>query len=81
ALALQTEGGRIARASVFLGGVGPFPWRAAAAEKLLAGKTLDAALAAAAGKAATEGASPLRENAYKVDMVRGTVEDALLSFV
>ncbi|MBM3791254.1 MAG: xanthine dehydrogenase family protein subunit M [Acidobacteria bacterium] len=81
ALALQTEGGRIARASVFLGGVGPFPWRAAAAEKLLAGKTLDAALAAAAGKAATEGASPLRENAYKVDMVRGAVEESLLAFV
>ncbi len=81
ALALQLEGGIVGQARIFLGGVGPFPWRAQAAEKLLAGKKLDAALAAAAGKAATEGASPLEENGYKVDLVRGAVEESLLALL
>jgi xanthine dehydrogenase YagS FAD-binding subunit len=61
--------------------VGPFPWRAEAAERALAGKRLDSSLAAAAGAAAADGASPLDANGYKVDMVKGAVEDSLLAFV
>lgn len=73
------EDGSIAGARVFLGGVGPYPWRAAAAEKVLGGRRLDAATAAAAASAAVEGASPLRDNAYKVEMVKGAVEQSLLA--
>ena len=80
-LVLQPDGGTVSRPRVVLGGVGPYPWRAAAAEKALAGRRLDAAAAAAAGQAAVEGASPLDHNAYKVDMVRGAVEESLLAFV
>jgi xanthine dehydrogenase YagS FAD-binding subunit len=81
ALALNMEGGNIGQARVYLGGVGPFPWRAEAAERALAGKRLDSALAAAAGEAAAEGASPLDANGYKVDMVKGAVEESLLAFI
>ncbi len=80
-LVLQVEQGTISRARVVLGGVGPFPWRAQAAEKALVGKKLDAASAAAAGQAAAEGATPLDQNAYKVQMVKGAVEESLLAFV
>jgi xanthine dehydrogenase YagS FAD-binding subunit len=79
ALALHYgEDGSIAAARVVLGGVAPYPWRAVAAEKVLAGKKPDAAVAAAAAAAALEGASPLRDNAYKVQMAKGAVEEALL---
>jgi xanthine dehydrogenase YagS FAD-binding subunit len=81
ALALQLNGGSVSRARVVLGGVGPYPWRAGAAEKMLAGKKLDASIAAAAGQAAVEGASPLDANAYKVEMVKGAVEESLLALV
>jgi xanthine dehydrogenase YagS FAD-binding subunit len=79
-LVLQLDAGTVSRARVVLGGVGPYPWRAAAAEKALAGKRLDAAAAAAAGQAAAEGASPLDANGYKVQMVKGAVEESLLAF-
>lgn len=72
---------KVGTARVVLGGVGPYPWRARAAEKLLTGKKLDTAAAAAAAQAAAEGASPLRDNAYKVDMVKGAVEESLLALV
>ncbi len=62
-----------------LGGVAPYPWRARTAEKLLIGKKPDAAVAAAAGLAAAEGANPMRDNAYKVEMVKGAVEESILA--
>ncbi len=78
ALWLQVDKGMVSQARCWLGGVAPAPWRAAAAEKLLAGKKLNAALAASAGQAAAEGAVPMRDNAYKVEMVKGAVEESLL---
>jgi xanthine dehydrogenase YagS FAD-binding subunit len=78
---LQFDQDKVSAARIVLGGVAPYPWRVEAAEKLLVGKRPDRALAAAAGKAATEGASPMRDNGYKVDMVRGAVEQSLLAFV
>jgi len=79
AVVLQYQAETVGRARIVLGGVGPYPWRVEAAEKLLAGKKIDAALAAAAGKAAAEGASPLRDNGYKVQMVQGAIEESLLA--
>jgi xanthine dehydrogenase YagS FAD-binding subunit len=68
-------------ARIVLGGVAPVPWKTGAAEKLLAGKKLDSALAADAAAAAVSGANPLKDNAYKVDMVKGAVEESLSSFI
>lgn len=79
AMVLQFDKDIVSRARIALGGVGPFPWRAEAAEKALMGKKLDGAVAAAAGEAATMGAEALRDNAYKIDMVRGAVEETVLA--
>ena len=79
AAVLQVENGTVSAARVVLGGVGPFPWRVDGAEKAVIGKKIDAAVAAAAGQAATVGASPMRDNDYKIDMVRGAVEETLLA--
>jgi xanthine dehydrogenase YagS FAD-binding subunit len=79
-LVLQMEKQTVSRTRIVLGGVGPYPWRVEAAEKLLLGKKIDAALAAAAGKAAAEGAEPLGGNGYKIKMLQGAVEESLLAF-
>jgi xanthine dehydrogenase YagS FAD-binding subunit len=80
AAVVQIDNGTVSKARIVLGGVAPYPWRVAGAEKVLLGKKIDGALAAAAGEAAVQGASPMRDNAYKVDMVRGAVEEAVLAF-
>ena len=64
---------------IALGGVAPIPRRAVAAEDLLRGRPLTPERAAAAGQAAVAGAQPLRETGYKVHLVRGLVERALLA--
>ena len=74
------EVGSVARdVRVVIGSVAPVPWRARAAEALLEGKRIDAALAARAGEAALEGATPLGKNAYKLPMVAAVVRRTLLA--
>ena len=68
-------------ARIALGGVAPKPWQAEAAGKLLIGKKVDGALAAAAADAAVSGANPLKDNGYKVDMVKGAVEESIAAFI
>ncbi|MDE3137761.1 MAG: FAD binding domain-containing protein [Acidobacteriota bacterium] len=80
-VALRMEGRQVRQASVVLGQVAPTPWRAEAAEKALAGKTLDEATATSAGEAAVEGAHPLSKNGYKVQLVRVAVKRALLAAI
>jgi xanthine dehydrogenase YagS FAD-binding subunit len=81
AAVLQFEGDNVRAARIVLGGVAPYPWRVADAEKILVGKKLDSAAAAAVAEAAILGAAPLRDNAYKVDMVKGAVEESLAAFI
>ncbi len=68
-------------ARIVLGGVAPVPWRAEAAEKLAVGKKLDAVTVAAVADASAAGARPLKDNGYKVAMVKGAVEELLTAFV
>jgi len=77
AAVVDLKGGMVRKARVVLGGVAPVPWRAEATEKALAGNRFDAALAASAGDAAAAGASPLRDNSYKLEMIRGVVGELL----
>jgi len=77
AVALELEGGVVKRAWIFLGGVAPKPWRAKDAEAALKGGKLDEATISAAAQAAVEGAMPLGENAYKIDMIAGTLREVL----
>ena len=79
AVTLEMNGNTVKSAKVVLGHVAPTPYEAAAAEKALVGKTITAATAEAAGKAAVAGAKPLSQNAYKVTMAKVAVKRALLA--
>jgi xanthine dehydrogenase YagS FAD-binding subunit len=79
AIGVRTEGGVVRDARVVLGQVATIPWRSAAAEKALVGKRLDAAAAEAAGKAAVEGAQPMSDNGYKVELVTTLVRRIVAS--
>jgi xanthine dehydrogenase YagS FAD-binding subunit len=79
AIAIKVEGGVVKDARVVLGQVATIPWRSAAAEKALVGRPLDAATAEAAGRAAVEGAEPMTQNAYKVDLVTTLVRRTVAS--
>ena len=78
-VALKMKGSTVASAKVVLGHVAPIPWDAAGAGKMLAGKTITPQVAEDAGKAAVEGAAPLSQNAYKVQLARVAVKRALLA--
>lgn len=77
AIALVVDGGVVSKANIVLGGVAPIPWRAAAAEEALTGKRLDDSSISVAAKAAVKGAEPLESNGYKVDLVKGIIEEEL----
>lgn len=79
ALRVELEGGRVKSARVVLGGVAPIPWRAPEAERALAGAKPDAESASRAAEAALLKAVPLAQNAYKTDIVRGLLVEALSS--
>jgi len=78
AVALRLQGDTVTQARIAIGGVATKPWRAAAAEQFLQGKTLDEAAATQAGKIAFAGARPREHNAYKVPLGQATVTRALL---
>jgi xanthine dehydrogenase YagS FAD-binding subunit len=77
AVVLRMEGDRVAGAQIALGGVATRPWRAPAAEAVLAGQPLTPERALAAGRAAFEGAVPGQHNAFKIDLGARVVADAL----
>ena len=79
AIALKVSGGVVREARVVLGQVATIPWRSAAAEKALVGKAVGAASAEAAGKAAVEGAQPMSDNGYKVDLTATLVRRTVAS--
>jgi xanthine dehydrogenase YagS FAD-binding subunit len=68
-------------ARVVIYGVAPIPWRSEAAEKAIAGKTIDDVTATAAAEAAVEGAKPLSMNGYKVALTKTCVRRALMAAV
>lgn len=77
AAALRVEDGRIAEARLAAGGVATVPWRLAGSEAVLVGQAPDAEAFAAAGAAAIEGARPLAQNGFKVELLRRAVVRAL----
>ena len=66
------------RAAVILGAAAPVPHRAKAAEAVLTGKRIDENIAAEAGRAALDGATPLSKNAYKLPLFETLVRRAIL---
>lgn len=77
ALALRFDGDTVREANVVLSGAAPIPWRSKKAEKALKGNALDSATIAKAAKAAMKGAEPLSENAYKIPLFEGLIEEQL----
>jgi xanthine dehydrogenase YagS FAD-binding subunit len=77
AVALDLDGGRIREARVALGGVGTKPWRSAEAERALAGAAARPESYRAAAEAALAGATPQKDNAFKVELARRTLARAL----
>jgi xanthine dehydrogenase YagS FAD-binding subunit len=75
---LAMNGATVRSARVVMGAVAPIPWRATAAEKVLSGKAVTEETAAAAAEAALEGARPLSENAYKIQVAKTAVKRAIL---
>lgn len=79
AVALDVEDGTIRDARVALGGVATTPWHAPAAEAALRGRPATEAAFREAADAAVDGARPLRDNAFKIDLVRRVLVRALTS--
>ncbi|MGZ6970352.1 MAG: FAD binding domain-containing protein [Thermoanaerobaculia bacterium] len=79
AVVWRETGGVAKDVRIVIGSAAPVPWRAKAAEALVEGKRIDATLAAKAGEAALEGATPLTKNAYKLSMVAAVVRRTLLA--
>jgi xanthine dehydrogenase YagS FAD-binding subunit len=77
ATTIHTTADRVDDARIVLGGVAHKPWRAVDAERALIDRNLDANSIDAAGRAATDGARPLHDNRYKVELARRSVSAAL----
>ena len=73
AAALDVTGGVVNDARLALGAVAPVPWRARAAERVLAGRPATAEWFARAADAELATASPLPDNAFKLTLVRNVV--------
>jgi xanthine dehydrogenase YagS FAD-binding subunit len=77
AVAVKMTDRHVELARLVLSGVAPIPWRAIEAEKVLTGNRLDTETIARTAAASVAGARPLTYNGYKVDLVRGLVEETL----
>jgi xanthine dehydrogenase YagS FAD-binding subunit len=77
AVQLAFDGDVVIRARIVLGGVAPVPWRVEHAESDLVGRPLSDGAIRDAARAASEYAEPLSHNAYKVDLIRGVVTEAV----
>ncbi|MGO4721910.1 MULTISPECIES: FAD binding domain-containing protein [unclassified Inquilinus] len=77
AAALRIEGGTIRTARLALGGVAAKPWRARAAEDVLAGASPDEAVFRRAAEAALVDARPSGDNAFKIELARRILVRAL----
>jgi xanthine dehydrogenase YagS FAD-binding subunit len=74
----QDADGTVVDVRLAAGGVATKPWRLPQAEQALLGRKLDRETVRRAAEAATTGAAPRPLNAYKVPLLKQTVERALL---
>jgi xanthine dehydrogenase YagS FAD-binding subunit len=81
AVHFDRDGKKAIDVRVVLGHVAPTPHVAEAAAKAVEGKEVTEETAAAAGKAAAEGANPLSQNGYKLRLIEVAVKRALLTAV
>lgn len=79
AVVLEVENGMIRDGRIGLGGVPTIPWRARSGEDILRGAPASTETYRAAAEAALAGATPYRDNAFKVELARRTIVRALAS--
>jgi xanthine dehydrogenase YagS FAD-binding subunit len=79
AVAFKYDGNKAKDVKIVLGHVAPTPHVATAAMKALEGKEVNDETAAAAGEAAKDGAVPLSQTKYKVNLIAVAVKRALLT--
>jgi xanthine dehydrogenase YagS FAD-binding subunit len=77
AVALDIIGGVVRNARVAVGGVGTVPWRLPNVEALLGGRPATPDLWRTAAAVAGDGAEPLAENGFKVELIQRTVQRQL----
>ena len=78
AAGLKIQGGVVERARVTLGQVAPLPWASEAAAHAIEGMPVNETTAEVAGTAAVQAATPLKDNVYKVQMAKVSVQRAIL---
>jgi len=79
AVALDVDANNVRDARVAVGGVGTKPWNLPNVREALIGRPLNQPTFEAAAKLATEGAKPLRHNAFKAELVQRTIVRALMN--
>ena len=79
AVMVASSKGKVEKARICLNAVYVTPYRAFKAEEAMLGKALNEATAEAAGEAAIEGAKPLKDNAYMVQIAKVLVKRAILA--
>jgi xanthine dehydrogenase YagS FAD-binding subunit len=77
-VALSIANGTVSDARVVLGAVAPIPWRSPEAEAALKGQPANEATAIKAAEAALAGATPMTQNAYKVQIAKTALKRAIL---
>jgi xanthine dehydrogenase YagS FAD-binding subunit len=77
AVALDIDGGVIKQARVAMGGLSTKPWRSREAEQKLEGQKPSRETFRVAAEAALVGASPKKDNAFKVELGKRTIVRAL----
>ncbi len=78
-VSVAMNGAKVSNAKIVLGHVAPTPWSAVKAEAAINGKSITEESAEAAGAAAIDGAQPLSQNDYKLQLVKVAVKRALLA--
>jgi xanthine dehydrogenase YagS FAD-binding subunit len=79
AVNLTRSNGKIDAARIYLNAVYVVPYRAVKAEETLLGQKITEVNAAASGEAAVEGAMPLKDNRYMVQVAKTLVKRAILA--
>lgn len=77
AAALEMDGRTVKQARLALGGVAHKPWRLAAAEALLVGRPISDGASREAALKLLDGAHPMPENRFKIEMAQRAVVQAL----
>jgi xanthine dehydrogenase YagS FAD-binding subunit len=78
AATMAVVGGVVREARIVMGQVAPTPWLSVEAAKSLLGRPITEATAREAGIAAVSGATPLKDNHYKVQLAQVAVTRAVL---